>query len=84
MNSWINLNAVGLILVLGLVFGAGLPALFAVGLRALNAPGNAAAADGEAVLATKPTPVRMAAAVVCFAIVVAAIAAGIYLIVAMT
>jgi hypothetical protein len=84
MNSWINLNAVGLILGLGLVFGAGLPALFAVGLRALNAPGAPATGDDEAVLMTKPSPVRMAAAVCCFAVVVAAIAAGIYLIVAMT
>ncbi|MBV9922998.1 MAG: hypothetical protein JOY78_19400, partial [Pseudonocardia sp.] len=36
------------------------------------------------VLAAKPGPARVVAAVVCFGIVVAAIAAGIYLIVRMT
>ncbi len=88
MSSWINLGAVGLILGLGLVFGAGLPALFAIGLRALDLPGHSRAPDeagtGSAVLTTKPSPARLAAAVVCFAIVVAAIAAGIYLIVRMS
>lgn len=83
MNAWINLNAVGLILGLGLVFGAGLPALFAIGLRALSGPTSAAdgVPDGGHV---SVGPVRTAAAVLCFAVVVAAIAAGIYLIVAMT
>ena len=37
--SWINLSALWKILVYGLIAGAGLPALFAVGLRALAWPG---------------------------------------------
>lgn len=49
VNSWINLNALWKIIVIGLLAGAGLPALFAVGLRAL-APraGTAGSAQGGA------------------------------------
>ena len=48
MNAWINLNALWKIVVIGLLAGAGLPALFAVGLRAL-APraGSAGTAAAE-------------------------------------
>jgi len=45
VNSWINLNALWKIVVIGLLAGAGLPALFAVGLRAL-APRTGAARAG--------------------------------------
>jgi hypothetical protein len=37
--SWINLSALWKIVVYGLIAGAGLPALFAFGLRALAWPG---------------------------------------------
>lgn len=86
MNSWINLSAVGVILGLGLVFGAGLPALFAIGLRALSPsaargtpPSKLASAGPRRAVAGST---RIAAAVVCFAVVLAAIGWGIYLIVA--
>ena len=36
MNSWINLDALWKIVVFGLVAGAGLPALFAVGMFSLS------------------------------------------------
>jgi hypothetical protein len=39
--SWINLSALWKIVVFGLIAGAGLPALFAIGLRALAWPGGA-------------------------------------------
>jgi hypothetical protein len=39
--SWINLSALWKIVVFGLLAGAGLPALFAYGLRALAWPGGA-------------------------------------------
>ena len=38
--SWINLSALWKIVVYGLIFGAGLPALFAIGLRTLSWPGT--------------------------------------------
>ncbi len=43
MNSWINLNALWKIIVVGLLTGAGLPALFAIGLRLLSPPTPAGA-----------------------------------------
>jgi hypothetical protein len=39
--SWINLSALWKIVVYGLIAGAGLPALFAIGLRTLSWPGGA-------------------------------------------
>lgn len=87
MNSWINLTALWKIVVVGLLAGAGLPALFAVGLRALSparaeesastrvqgqACGDRPAAGGSPGLAV---------AVLCFAVVLAAIGWGIYSIV---
>ena len=93
MNDWINLHALWQIVVLGLVCGAGLPALFAVGLVALNLPGNrvqTAGAGGGGGGATESddsrvyggNPVGLVAACLCFAIVLGAIGYGIYLIVA--
>jgi hypothetical protein len=83
VNSWINLTALWQIIVVGLLAGAGLPALFAVGLVALNRPGPRAATIGphsDQVYAGNT--VGLAVAVVCFAVVLAAIGYGIYLIVA--
>ena len=51
MSDWIDLHALWQVVLVGLIFGAGLPALFAVGLRALSAPGNRrtlSVADGRA------------------------------------
>jgi len=52
VNSWINLTALWKIVVIGLLAGAGLPALFALGLRALSprtqAVGAAAGAGASA------------------------------------
>lgn len=72
MNDWINLKAIGEILVVGLLAGAGLPVLVALGLRALSPAGA---------VVTRPTPARVAVAALCFAVVLAAIGYGIYLIV---
>jgi len=49
MNSWIDLTALWKTVVYGVVIGAGLPALFAVGLYALSRGPRAqtAGADGE-------------------------------------
>jgi hypothetical protein len=91
MNDWVNWHALWQIVVVGLLAGAGLPALFAVGLRALNTPGNrvqTAGAGGGAT--TEPedgqvyegNPIGLVIGCLCFAIVLAAIGYGIYLIVA--
>ncbi|MFF8771829.1 hypothetical protein [Kitasatospora sp. NPDC015120] len=78
MSSWINLGAVWRIVVVGLLTGAGLPALFALGLRLLNPPGPPA--DGPA---GRPTagPAGYALAGLLFAVVLASIGWGISVIV---
>ncbi|QMU72466.1 hypothetical protein [Streptacidiphilus sp. P02-A3a] len=84
MNSWIDLHALWQIVVVGLIAGAGLPALFAVGLRALSLPGGRpgpATEEGQVVGGSIP---GMIAAGLCFAVVLAGIGWGIYYIVAGT
>jgi hypothetical protein len=82
VNSWINFKAIGDILVVGLLAGAGLPALVAIGLWVLGgSPARDAAGSAVAVEQPRPSPVRIAVAGVCFAVVLAAIGYGIYLIV---
>lgn len=80
MNSWIDLTALWQIVLIGLIAGAGLPALFALGLRALALPGGsrakAATADTDAVVGGSVA--GMAAAGVCFLIVLAAIGWCVY------
>lgn len=89
--SWINLSAIWKIVVYGLLAGAGLPALFAVGIVALSRPGRAratartasagpgpaGAADGDDALAGGSLA-GMVIAAICFLVVLAAIGWGIY------
>jgi hypothetical protein len=80
MSDWINIHAIWNILWVGVLLGAGLPALFAVGLLALDYDEtDAAVASGTA--AVTRSPVRVGIAGLCFAVVVAAVAYGIYFIV---
>jgi hypothetical protein len=90
MNSWINLNALWKIVVIGLLAGAGLPALFAVGLRALaprtgTAAGTAAGTAGSQTApdagGPAPTLSGKIAAGLCFVAVLAAMGWGVYSIV---
>jgi hypothetical protein len=83
MNSWINLTALWQIIVLGIICGAGLPALFAIGLRTLSQPRQGATAAGpESDVIVAAGPLGILAAAICFAVVLAAIGWGIYFIVA--
>jgi hypothetical protein len=74
MTAWINLAAVGKIVLFGLLVGAGLPALFAVGVR-LNAVGVGAAAHGGTV--AQKNPVLVALSWALFALVLAAVIVGV-------
>ncbi|WP_024795175.1 hypothetical protein [Tomitella biformata] len=73
-------NSLWQVIAVGLLLGAGLPALFAIGLRSMY--GGALGVDeyGETTTA-RPTVARMAVAYSCFAVVVGVVAAGIVLIV---
>lgn len=66
------------VLVVGVVLGAGLPALYAAGMRALVI-GRELGPDGEPVGKIKPTSLVIAG--LCFAVVLAAIIYGILIIV---
>ncbi|MCW2545594.1 MAG: hypothetical protein JWN96_54 [Mycobacterium sp.] len=83
-DAWINWGALGKILGVGLLAGAGLPALFAIGLRLVSSPTSTApgpvAAGGLSVERRAAAPALVLGGIL-FAIVLAALGYGIYLIV---
>lgn len=91
MDKYIDVSALWQVVVASLVVGAGLPALFALGLRGtfqaegrLEATDPSADGDGAAALpavAPRRRTLGVATAVVCFGLVAAAVVAGIVLIV---
>jgi hypothetical protein len=78
MSSWVNFAALWKILVFGLLAGAGLPALFAVGILALSKGGRTQTAGADSDVVVGGSRAGMAVAAVCFLIVLASIAWGIY------
>jgi hypothetical protein len=80
VNAWVNWDALGKVCALGLICGAGLPAIFAIGLKALSLPANGTravrAADDDRIYFGNIWGAMAAA--VCFAIVLAAIGLGIH------
>jgi len=78
-NLEFALEAAWKVLAVGLLFGAGLPMLFALGVRSM-AWGTGGAA--EVAVDTQPHPLGRVLAVVCFGVVVAAIGLGLTMIVA--
>jgi hypothetical protein len=83
MSDWIDLSALWRIVVLALLLGAGLPALFGIGLRILSPSDTGPRPVGTEQVVTS-NPLARVAAGVCFAVVLAAIGWGIYIIVAGT
>jgi hypothetical protein len=79
-TPWINFSALWRIIVVGLLAGAGLPALFAYGLRSFNyRPGGTATADDNHVYGGRP--IGAVIGVTSVLIILAAIGWGIYFIV---
>ncbi|MDF0531644.1 hypothetical protein P0W64_18550 [Tsukamurella sp. 8F] len=72
-------SAIWKILVIGLILGAGLPALFAVGVRGIAMGNGHEAADGQV---HKPNPLGNVIAAVAFIVVVVAVVIGLMVIVA--
>lgn len=66
MSDFIEVRALVNVIVIGLIAGAGVPALFALGVRALAGPGS------RDDVGRRPRT-RVATAIVCFAVVVSAI-----------
>jgi hypothetical protein len=73
--SWFNYAASFKILIFGLILGAGLPALFALGVR-MNAEGSAAVATGGGSVA-KGNAALTAIGWVIFALVAVAVVLGV-------
>ena len=81
--SWINLTALWKIVVFGLIAGAGLPAIFAIGMYALSQgprraqlAGADGGADSDALVGGSVA--GMVVAAICVLIVLAAIGWGVY------
>ena len=87
MSQWINLHALWQILVAGLICGAGLPALFVFGIRAMawTSHGRPVAVGDDGVVGSDRVvggnPVGMAIACVCFALTAIGVGWGLYFIV---
>jgi hypothetical protein len=78
MNSWINLTALWKIVVFGLVAGAGIPAIFAVGLFSLSRGPKTQTAGADSDVVVGGSAVGVVIAALCFLVVLAAIGWGIY------
>src|SRR5271168_2811937 len=89
MSSWINLSAIWKIVVFGLLAGAGLPALFAIGMVSLTRAGARSSRGATAAARTAGTGggndvliggsvIGMMIAAICFLVVLAAIGWGIF------
>lgn len=75
------LGALWQVVAVGLLIGAGLPALFALGIRALNPAGAVVAASTASTGSARPTAAGSTVAVICFAVCVLAVLFGIVVIV---
>ena len=74
MSAWFNYAAAIKIVVFGLVIGAGLPALFAMGVL-INAEGAGVARHGDAV--APRNPLVLALSWLIFAVVLVAVTVGV-------
>lgn len=78
------LSSLWQVLLVGLLLGAGLPALFALGLRSLNAGRTVAvggSTQGGLDDTSRPSPLGLTGAIVCFAILILAVLFGIVVII---
>ena len=75
------LGALWQVAAVGLLLGAGLPALFALGLRSLYAGRTVVAGGPDLNSTSKATPLGLTGAVVCFGLLIVAVAFGIVVIV---
>ena len=75
------LDALWQVLLVGVLLGVGLPALFALGVRSLNTGRQLVSVGSAGEEVTKPSPAGLAGGVVCFALCILAVLFGIVVIV---
>ena len=78
----LELQALGKILLVGLVLGAGLPVLFSAGIRAMAHGAGGAAETSVHGSPAAPHPIGRVVGIACFAVVLVCVALGITFIVA--
>ena len=76
-----SLGALWQVALVGVIIGAGLPALFAVGVRALNTGGTVTAGGLQGSSGYQPTGGGRAVAYLCFGVCILAVLFGIVVIV---
>jgi hypothetical protein len=76
VQAWFNYTAAFKILIAGLIIGAGLPALFAVGVR-INAEGAGVGAGHTGAVAATRHPAAIALSYAIFAVVLVAVILGV-------
>ncbi|HWK92874.1 MAG TPA: hypothetical protein VNR17_11515 [Luteimicrobium sp.] len=86
MSSYVDWSALGQVVLASVLVGAGLPALFALGLRGVfqaegRIEGHDAHGESDAALAPPRRVLGTVTAAVCFVVVLAAVVGGIVLIV---
>jgi hypothetical protein len=75
------LDALWQVLLVGLLLGVGLPAVFALGIRSLNRDRQLVSVGAAGEEITKPSAAGLTGAIVCFGVCVLAVAFGIVVIV---
>lgn len=80
MSQYVDFTVVGQVIAAGLLLGAGLPLVFALGLRSLSVGTGGGTVQAAGFEVTRK-PVALVMALVCFAVVLAAIVLGIHLII---
>jgi hypothetical protein len=75
------LDALWQVLLVGVLLGVGLPALFALGVRSLNTSRQLVSVGSAGEEVTKPSPAGLAGGVVCFGLCILAVLFGIVVIV---
>jgi hypothetical protein len=79
------LDAAGQVVLAALLLGAGLPALFALGVRSFTLAGAAGSAGADGAITTPsriPAPMLRAIGTLCYVLVVTAVAIGLSVIIA--
>ncbi len=76
ISTYINAGALGKILLIGLIAGAGLTAIYSFGVEALSRGGYGSEAE-EGHSASTRNPLSLVVAVVCFLAVVGGVAYGV-------
>lgn len=78
MSRWVDLSALGQGLLVSVLAGAGLVAVFSLGLVGLSRYEGEVVGDGDVAVARKGDVTGLVLAVVCFAVVLVGVVVGVW------